>query len=113
MKSGTSYVNAFATAGVCACSRSAFLTGKNQISIGSMHMRTTSGGYVPYLAVPSPEIKAFPEILRKFGYYTFTNDKLDYQFSGILIQGLLQFGIMKMIYMDGRKEKKINHFSAL
>ncbi len=83
VKSGTSYVNAFATAGVCACSRSAFLTGKNQISIGSMHMRTTSGGYVPYLAVPSPEIKAFPEILRKFGYYTFTNDKLDYQFSGI------------------------------
>ena len=83
VKSGTSYVNAFATAGVCACSRSAFLTGKNQISIGSMHMRTSSGGYVPYLAVPSPEIKAFPEILRKFGYYTFTNDKLDYQFSGI------------------------------
>ena len=53
VKSGTSYVNAFATAGVCACSRSAFLTGKNQISIGSMHMRTSSGGYVPYLAVPS------------------------------------------------------------
>ena len=43
VKSGTSYVNAFATAGVCACSRSAFLTGKNQISIGSMHMRTSSG----------------------------------------------------------------------
>tara|TARA_B100001027_G_scaffold216429_1_gene192760 strand:+ start:2807 stop:4444 length:1638 start_codon:yes stop_codon:yes gene_type:complete len=83
VKNGTSYMNAFTTAGVCACSRSALLTGKNQISIGSMHMRTSSGGSVPYLAVPEAHIKAFPEILRKQGYYTFTNDKLDYQFSGI------------------------------
>ena len=83
VKNGTSYMNAFTTAGVCACSRSALMTGKNQISIGSMHMRTSSGGSVPYLAVPEPHIKAFPEILRKQGYFTFTNDKLDYQFSGI------------------------------
>ena len=83
VKNGTSYMNAFTTAGVCACSRSALLTGKNQISIGSMHMRTSSGGSVPYLAVPEAHIKAFPEILRKHGYFTFTNDKLDYQFSGI------------------------------
>ena len=83
VKNGTSYMNAFTTAGVCACSRSALLTGKNQISIGSMHMRTSSGGSVPYLAVPEAHIKAFPEILRKQGYFTFTNDKLDYQFSGI------------------------------
>jgi len=83
VKNGTSYMNAFTTAGVCACSRSALLTGKNQISIGAMHMRTSSGGSVPYLAVPEAHIKAFPEILRKQGYFTFTNDKLDYQFSGI------------------------------
>ena len=83
VENGTSYMNAFTTAGVCACSRSALLTGKNQISIGSMHMRTSSGGSVPYLAVPEAHIKAFPEILRKYGYFTFTNDKLDYQFSGI------------------------------
>ena len=83
VKNGTSYMNAFTTAGVCACSRSALLTGKNQISIGAMHMRTSSGGSVPYLAVPEAHIKAFPEILRKQGYFTFTNDKLDYQFSGV------------------------------
>lgn len=83
VKSGKSYTNAFTTAGVCACSRSALLTGKNQISIGAMHMRTSSGPQVPYLAVPDMNIKAFPEILRKYGYFTFTNDKLDYQFSGI------------------------------
>ena len=83
VEKGTSFMNAFTTAGVCACSRSALLTGKNQISIGSMHMRTSSGGSVPYLAVPEAHIKAFPEILRKHGYFTFTNDKLDYQFSGI------------------------------
>ena len=46
-------------------------------------MRTSSGGSVPYLAVPEAHIKAFPEILRKQGYFTFTNDKLDYQFSGV------------------------------
>ena len=47
-------------------------------------MRTSTRTEVPYLAVPDSNIKAFPEILRKFGYFTFTNDKLDYQFSGIL-----------------------------
>ena len=84
VESGKSYINAFTTAGVCACSRSSLLTGKNQISIGAMHMRTSTRTEVPYLAVPYSNIKAFPEILRKFGYFTFTNDKLDYQFSGIL-----------------------------
>ena len=84
VESGKSYINAFTTAGVCACSRSSLLTGKNQISIGAMHMRTSTRTEVPYLAVPDSNIKAFPEILRKFGYFTFTNDKLDYQFSGIL-----------------------------
>ena len=84
VESGESFINAFTTAGVCACSRSSLLTGKNQISIGAMHMRTSTRTEVPYLAVPDSNIKAFPEILRKFGYFTFTNDKLDYQFSGIL-----------------------------
>ena len=42
VESGKSYINAFTTAGVCACSRSSLLTGKNQISIGAMHMRTLS-----------------------------------------------------------------------
>jgi arylsulfatase A-like enzyme len=32
-----------------------------------------------YTAVPPPEVKAFPELLRAAGYYTFVTSKLDYQ----------------------------------
>ena len=39
----------------------------------------TDGGYK---AVPAPHVKAYPEMLRGAGYYTFTDTKLDYQFSG-------------------------------
>ena len=35
-----------------------------------------------YRAVPPPDVKAFPELLRAAGYYSFVNAKLDYQFSG-------------------------------
>jgi arylsulfatase A-like enzyme len=72
------YTNVFTTAGVCAPSRAALITGMHQISIGAQHMRSTNMGYY---AVPPPEVKAFPEFLRAAGYYTFTSDKLDYQFS--------------------------------
>ena len=34
------------------------------------------------MVVPPPEVKAFPELLRAAGYFTYVNKKLDYQFSG-------------------------------
>jgi arylsulfatase A-like enzyme len=77
---GTRYTRVFTTAGVCAPSRAALLTGVHAVSTGSHHMRTSNRGY---RAVPPPEVKAFPELLRAAGYATFTNFKLDYQFSGI------------------------------
>jgi len=76
---GTRYTRVFTTAGVCAPSRAALLTGVHAISTGSHHMRTSNRGY---RAVPPPEVKAFPELLRAAGYATFTDFKLDYQFSG-------------------------------
>jgi arylsulfatase A-like enzyme len=78
---GVRFTSAFTTAGVCAPSRAAHITGMNQIAIGAQHMRTKSFGGSPYRAVPPPEVKAYPELLRAAGYYTFTNHKLDYQFS--------------------------------
>ena len=82
-RESTRYTNAFTTSGVCAPSRAALLTGVHAISIGAQHMRTSSRREGGYAAVPPPEVKAFPELLRQAGYYTFTDSKLDYQFSGV------------------------------
>ena len=62
-------------------SRAAHITGMHQISFGGQHMRTSSGPLGSYKAVPPPEVKAYPELLRGAGYYTWTGSKLDYQFS--------------------------------
>ncbi|MEM8768457.1 MAG: sulfatase-like hydrolase/transferase [Pseudomonadota bacterium] len=81
--SGVRFPNTFTAAGVCAPSRAAFITGRHQISFGAQHMRTSSSPVATYLTVPPVELKAFPEYLRAAGYYTFTDRKLDYQFSGV------------------------------
>lgn len=67
---GILYKNAFATAPVCAPSRSTLITGVYPPSMGTEHMRST---------YPVPEmIKFFPRYLREAGYYTSNNAKKDY-----------------------------------
>ena len=84
---GRKYPNAFSTAGVCAPSRSAIITGMYQTSIGTHHMRTTHTNQrtpempTPYSAVPPPHVKTFTEYLRATGYYCTNNQKTDYQFT--------------------------------
>ncbi len=78
---GVRFPNTFTTAGVCAPSRAGLITGVRQTAIGGQHMRTY--GLQSFRAVPPPEVKAFPELLRKAGYFTFTTAKLDYQFSHV------------------------------
>jgi N-sulfoglucosamine sulfohydrolase len=80
---GVRYTNTFTTAGVCSPSRAAHILGMHQISTGTQHMRAGRGSGPGYAAVPPPEVKAYPELLRAAGYYTFTDRKLDYQFSGV------------------------------
>ncbi len=85
-RDGVKYTRAFTTAGVCAPSRSAIITGMYQTSIGTHHMRTShaaEGLPTPYSAVPPPYVKAFTEYLRAAGYYTTNNVKTDYQFASI------------------------------
>lgn len=80
---GVLYTRAFTTAGVCAPSRSAIITGMFQTGIGTHHMRTghaAPGLPTPYEAVPPPYVKAFPEYLRRAGYFATNNFKTDYQF---------------------------------
>lgn len=86
---GIRYSQAFATAGVCAPSRSAIITGMYQQSVGTHHMRTHlypgnkdayPPNYVGYSAVVPANVKCFPEYLRAAGYYCTNNVKEDYQF---------------------------------
>ncbi len=67
---GILYENAFATAPVCAPSRSTLITGVYPNSMGTQHMRSTN---------PIPEhIRFFPHYLKEAGYYTSNNAKKDY-----------------------------------
>lgn len=83
-KEGILYTHVYTTAGVCAPSRSAIITGMYQTSIGTQHMRTLNGPefkVVPSYSAVIPEyVKCFPEYLRMAGYYCSNNEKQDYQF---------------------------------
>ena len=70
---GVLYTNAFATAPVCAPSRSTLITGMYPPSIGTENMRSE-------YAIPS-FIKFYPKYLREAGYYTSNNVKKDYNVS--------------------------------
>ena len=89
-KTGVLFTNAFSTAGVCAPSRAALITGAYQTSIGAMHMRTVGmskgneSAYPPnhksYSAMIPEGMHGYPEYLRMAGYYTSNNVKEDFQF---------------------------------
>lgn len=67
------YENAHTTAGVCAPSRSAIITGMYQTSIGTHHMRCS--------AMLPEHVRPFTFELQQAGYYCTNNSKQDYQFS--------------------------------
>ncbi|MFG6686069.1 sulfatase-like hydrolase/transferase [Mariniflexile sp. HNIBRBA6329] len=96
------YENAYSVVGVCAPSRSSIVTGMYPTSLGTMHMRTgkdiqswgtrnydketdivdiEGNPIIEYAAVIPEYVKAFPEYLRKAGYFTTNHKKTDYQFA--------------------------------
>jgi len=69
------YSKAFATAPVCAPSRSCLVTGVYATSTGTQHLRSD---------VKLPRgIKCFPQLLREAGYYCSNNYKKDYNFKDV------------------------------
>ncbi len=82
---GVLFSRAFATAPVCSASRSAFITGLMQTTIG-IHQhrssRTANGDIVPEkLRIHLPDgMKTIPELMQESGYFTFNGGKDDYNF---------------------------------
>ncbi|MFK7847913.1 MAG: sulfatase-like hydrolase/transferase [Rhodothermales bacterium] len=69
-REGVVYLNAFATAPVCAVARSSIISGMYSPSFGTQHMRTA--GRLPSGA------QLYPELLQGAGYYVSNNSKTDY-----------------------------------
>jgi arylsulfatase A-like enzyme len=74
-KEGFQYMNVFASAPVCAPSRSTWITGINAISMGTHPMRSRYG-------IPHDKIPYYPDILREAGYYCANFTKTDYNIGG-------------------------------
>lgn len=77
---GLLYRNAFATAPICAPSRSCLATGVYATSMGAQHLRSET---------PKPDsIHTLPELFREAGYFTTLYGKTDYNFDP---EGLWQY----------------------
>ncbi|MCU0914803.1 MAG: sulfatase-like hydrolase/transferase [Planctomycetes bacterium] len=75
---GARYTHAFTTAPVCSASRSAFMTGMYQTSIGAHHHRShRSDGHVL-----RPPLAVITEFFRRAGYYTCNSAGLSYKRPG-------------------------------
>jgi len=72
---GFRYVNAFATAPVCAASRSSWITGLYSLSTGTHSMRSR---YV----IPHDLVRYYPDALRQAGYFCSNHTKTDYNIGG-------------------------------
>ena len=75
------FTNVHTMAGVSSPSRSGLITGAFQNFTNLMQMRSCQFDGGGYFAVPPANIKAYPELLRRNGYYTYCDIKFDYEFS--------------------------------
>ncbi|MEI6890696.1 MAG: sulfatase [Pontiella sp.] len=72
---GFQYLHAYASAPVCAPSRSTWITGINALSMGTHPMRSR-------YEIPHDQIQYYPDLLRAHGYYTGNFPKTDYNIGG-------------------------------
>lgn len=69
---GIRFDHAYAVSGVCAASRSAIISARWPVSLGSQHMRSE-------VNLPA-DLRCFPSYLREAGYYCVNPGKMDYNF---------------------------------
>jgi N-sulfoglucosamine sulfohydrolase len=74
-KEGFRYSNTFASAPVCAASRTTLITGINGVSMGTHPMRSR-------YEIPHGLIKYYPDYLKEGGYFTVNQTKTDYNIGG-------------------------------
>ena len=72
---GFQYINAYASAPVCAPSRSTWITGINALSMGTHPMRSR-------YEIPHDEIAYYPDLLKVNGYHVANCRKTDYNIGG-------------------------------
>lgn len=70
---GIRYDQAFSVAGVCAPSRSAMVSARYAVALGSQHMRSD-------IRLPA-DFRCFPSYLREAGYHCYNATKTDYNFT--------------------------------
>ena len=78
---GVRFTNVHTMAGVSGASRSGLITGVFQNFTNMPHMRAMSCPDGKYFATPPANIKAYPELLRRNGYFTYCDVKFDYQWT--------------------------------
>jgi len=78
---GIRFTNVHTMAGVSGPSRSGLITGVFQNFSNLLHMRSCQYTGGKYFAVPPAEMKAYPELMRKAGYFTYCDVKFDYQWT--------------------------------
>ncbi|WP_275430291.1 sulfatase-like hydrolase/transferase [Serratia marcescens] len=83
-KESVLYTNAFTMAGVSAPSRAGLITGMPPQATDLLHMRTATYKH-KYQGGPPSYVKAYPELLRRNGYFTYNDTKTDYQFSMVML----------------------------
>ncbi|MCF8363099.1 MAG: sulfatase [Prolixibacteraceae bacterium] len=72
---GFRYTHVYASAPVCAPSRSTWITGINAVSMGTHPMRSRYD-------IPHDVIKYYPDLLKEAGYYVANDKKTDYNIGG-------------------------------
>lgn len=79
-KEGVIFTNAYTMAGVSSPSRAGLITGVFQNFTGLQNMRCAAFPGGKYAGVPPSNVKAYPEMLRRNGYFTYGDVKFDFQF---------------------------------